>query len=91
MTPYKNFLKKLRATPRTWRVRRYDGYIRNANDCCPLEAAANLGCGDWRKAGKKLLLKHHHAEKITVGADCKGSDTMRIRRDILEACGLEDK
>jgi len=87
---YKDFLAKLRKTPRQWRITSL-GQIRCASDACPMGALF---------PGVRLPLPEDVADEgdLSLGVALRiaraadgvilGSQT---RRDLLKACGLKEK
>ena len=84
---YKQFLARLRKTPRKWRL--VEGRKIRCGNRCPMEVACGLRAGDYGIADiAGGVLK---VEKIAFAADEKDRSTHTIRRDLLRACGLKEK
>jgi len=95
---YQEFLAKLRETPRTWRLTRYD-CIRSGV-CCPITAlaqprrrnanhyadvAVDIGLASMVRP-QGFALTH----EIIDAADKNQAYSRRRRRDLLAACGLPE-
>src|SRR5690349_13587376 len=95
------FLKKLRETPRDWYLR--PGYVdsrkqvirrRNsqlAGEHCPITCVHGqvLSSAFWLNASRDLGLQHRTAKAIACAADDEPTN-VKIRAEILKACGLSE-
>ena len=81
MPEYQAFIAKLRETPRDWRIS--VGCIRRSCDgpCCPLQEL-----GGWPQLGFGMKM----ASFIILAADKTTPYIPEIRRDLLDACGLQE-
>jgi len=86
---YPEFLQKLRETPRDWtghRLRR--GGINDERYCCPIVAVCGGYLGAPMAAAKSAGIPAELAYKIIEAADGYSSADSKIRRDLLDACGI---
>ena len=91
---YKQFLARLRKTPRKWRLVRWaDGTKRELIRCggvgvldCPIEVVG--GTKDAHDAGGAIGLRPGVVWRIIRAADGKPGPT---RRDLLRACNLKER
>lgn len=99
---YPEFLQKLRETPRDWYITpgdlpihglAYAGRIRRLDSLdkqCPISSIMddNLSVFDW--VAKQLGLGNNLRDKIIYAADNDNFHDRSIRKDLLEACGLQE-
>ena len=89
---YQEFLSALRTTPRDWEIRdlgdNFQMIRRGPESQCPISSLCNLPA--WRKASLKLKLDATTRRQIADAADIT-TLFPKIRKDLLEACGLEEK
>ena len=80
---YKDFLAKLRKTPRKWRFYYDSKMIRYHDGSCPIATVI----GDSAFSEKSYGLRFRR--RVMNAAD--GHTHSQTRRDLLKACGLKEK
>ena len=81
----KQFLVRLRKTPRDWRLTD-QGSIRRARSQCPMSALVGTGSNNYLSAGEKLALPEPDVHEIAYAADSRARS--KLRSQLLKACGL---
>jgi len=89
---YREFLAKLRKTPRKWRLTKA-GRIRCQSGACPMGYFSKIYKEPFPKVAADLLkMKVSITVKIAEASDNSwGNAEGPTRRDLLKACGLKEK
>lgn len=83
---YEMFLQKLRATPRNWILTEHKE-IRLKDD---LVTCPGLVCGAFESSTSGGIQPRDLRWKIAAAADYSSTRDADTRRDLLEACGLQE-
>jgi hypothetical protein len=91
---YKEFLAKLRKTPRKWLLEELptdNMAIRFRDGACPIQHLSGLTLYDNALVGAIELGLSRNIEKRIIAAADGWHGNEKTRRDLLKACGLKKK